>query len=49
MRQVDVLRTLSKIVCILQTEFQLPTFVTQVSGSVMLGAFTSIYVYTCVQ
>jgi hypothetical protein len=39
-RQVGVLRTLSKIVCILKIEFQLPAFVTQVSGNVRLGDFT---------
>jgi hypothetical protein len=39
MKQVEVLRTHSKIVCILQIEFQLPTFVTQVSENVRLGDF----------
>jgi len=32
-------------VFIFQTKFQLPSFITQVSGSVTLGAFTSILIY----
>ena len=45
-----MLRTHSKIMCILQTEFRLPTFVAQVSGSVMLGAFIRYqYMYIMLQ